>query len=136
MAAGMPPQYPVGHIYQKLYQEYPHIKRECITIYTKNGVLMQPNMTLGNYNISPQNYEVIAAIPLYMFGSHGIVKLMKVTGYWEYDEDMVENLEIEELYEAELKNYNGNKRKAMTASVVSFLEVNYVEEYDELKLII
>ena len=29
-----------------------------------------------------------------------------------------------------------NKRKAMTAAMVSYLEVNYVDEYDELKLII
>ena len=103
---------------------------------TRNGIPLDPKKTIDSYNINPNNCEVYSAIPAYFFGSHGIVKEMKAAGFWEHNEKMLGDLDMEELYQAELGNLGNNKRKAMTAAMVSYLEVNYVDEYDELKLII
>lgn len=61
---------------------------------------------------------------------------MKINGSWEYDEQMVENLNLIALFRAYLKTYNENRRKAMTAAMIGYLEKEYPEEKEELKLVL
>lgn len=61
---------------------------------------------------------------------------MKINGSWEYDEQMVENLNLIALFRTYLKTYNENRRKAMTAVMIGYLEKEYPEEKEELKLVL
>lgn len=54
-------------------------------------------------------------------GSNGIVKLMKVSGCWAYNEKMLKDLDLLEVYGEQLVRYNKNESKAMTSAIVSYL---------------
>lgn len=49
---------------------------------------------------------------------------------------MLENLELREEFDNKLKEYGDNKTKAMTAIVVDYLEEEYSNEMEELKLVL
>ena len=49
---------------------------------------------------------------------------------------MLENLELREEFENKLKEYGDNKTKAMTAIAVDYLEEEYSNEMEELKLVL
>jgi ubiquitin len=132
---GPPDQFPVAGIYMKVLQAYPNIKRSCI-ILTNNNRVLDPKKTIKDYGISHNNCEVYAVIPEYFFGSQGLIKLMKVGGYWEFNQELLENFDLREEFDNKLKKYSDNKTKAMTATVIDYLEEEYPDEMDELKLVL
>ena len=100
------------------------------------GKELDPKKTIEDYGINPQNYEIDTNIPTYYFGSQGIIKEMKVSGYWELNEDMLIGLEILTAYQTALPKYNNNPRAAMTAAIIDYLVATFPQEQEELKLII
>lgn len=130
-----PPTYFIGQLYLQVFKSYPTIKREKIVLFNQ-GIRLEPKKTIADYAITPQNYEIDAEIPSYYFGSQGIIKEMKVSGYWELNEDMLVGLEILTAYQTALPKYNSNPRAAMTAVIIEYLEATFPEEQEELKLII
>ena len=132
---GPPDQFPVAGIYAKIYQAYPHIKKSCIAL-TNSNRLLDPRKTIKDYGISHTNTEVYAIIPEYFFGTQAIIKLMKIGGYWEHDQKIIEDLSLLEEFKEKLEEYGKNPKKAMTAVIVNYLEETYPEEMDELKLVI
>jgi ubiquitin-like protein Nedd8 len=124
---GPPETYPNAGIYAKLYQAYPHIKKECIVLANKNKVL-DPKKTIKDYGINYSNCDVIACIPEYFFGSQGLIKLMKVDGSWEYNQEIIVNLQLDGKFQAKREDYNGNQKKAMTAVMVDYMETTYPNE--------
>lgn len=95
--SGPPDNFPVIGVYSTVYNAYPHIKKQCIVLVNNNRIL-DPTKTIRDYQLSYNNHEVYAAIPNYFFGSHAIVKLMKVGGFWEYDKDILKNLDLDKYY--------------------------------------
>jgi len=79
---GPPDQFPVAGVYMKVYSAYPTINKKCIALINNNRVL-DPKKTIKDYGINHANCQIHAAIPDYFFGSQGLVKMMKVGGYWE-----------------------------------------------------
>lgn len=71
-----------------------------------------------------------ALIPGYFFGSNEIVKLMKIDGSWEYNEEMLNNLNLGDKFKVEVAQHQGNKKKGMTAVMVAYLETTYPQEKD------
>lgn len=132
---GPPDTYPIAGIYSKVYQAYPHIKKECVVLANKNKVL-DPKKSIKDYGITYNNCDVSACIPEYFFGSQGLVKLMKVDGSWDYNQQMVSNLQLSANFQAKMQEYNNNQKKSMTAVVVAYLETTYANEKDELKLVL
>ena len=52
------------------------------------------------------NKEVIAdGIPDYMFSSKPIVKMMKVNGEWEFNEELVKNLGLDAIMAKNIAKY-------------------------------
>ena len=86
-----PENYPILKLYQAVQMNFPGVKIEDIKLVNR-GKLLDSKKTLKDYGISPGNYEVYAAIPEYLLGSKGLVKLMKVSGYWEYNEGIIKGL--------------------------------------------
>lgn len=82
---------PIVILYQKVFSAYPHIKRDTVVLFNKN-VPLDPKKTLKDYNIKYGNSDVIASIPQYYFSSQPLIKLMKTSGYWEYDNKIIVNL--------------------------------------------
>lgn len=127
--------YPIENFYNKILAAYPHIKKEFIVLKNKDTVL-DPAQTIKHYNISYDNNEIHALIPDYCFGSQGIVKLLKSQGYWEFNEQMLKDLGLSEIYQQLLTTYGNNIQKAMTAAVVNYLRTNLFDELEELKFLI
>lgn len=114
---------------------YPKVKKEFIVLKNKDTVL-DPSQTIKHCNISVANNEIHAHIPNYCFGSQGIVKLLKSQGYWDLNEQMLKDLGLSELYQQLLATYDNNVQKAMTAAVVNYLQKEFSDEFEELKLVI
>lgn len=117
---GPPPNFPVAGIFAKVYQSYPTIKKECISLLHKNKIL-DPKKNISEYDINYNSCEVYALIPDYFFGSQGIIKMMKIDGSWEHSEEIVTNLKLSDKFKVHLSDLNGNKKKAMTAVMVDYL---------------
>ena len=132
---GPPDNFPMAGVYMKIYSAYPHIKRQCVVLVNNNRI-MDPKKTIKDCGISHNNCEIHAAIPAYFFSSQAIIKLMKVGGYWEHDQKMINDLELTEKFKNKLKEYGSNEKKATTAVMVDHLEATYPDELDELKLVI
>jgi hypothetical protein len=84
---------PGNHSIKKLYQtvliQYPLIKREHVKLYS-NSVLLSPLKKIADYQISDSvNNHIQAVVPSFYFGSQGVVKEMKVAGYWEHNSDVL-----------------------------------------------
>jgi hypothetical protein len=60
---------------------------------------------------------------------------MKTSGYWEYNEKMLKDLKIFDVYQQELELFKDQK-KATTAAVVGYLEDVYSSELEELRLVL
>jgi hypothetical protein len=73
--------FPILSIYNLIQKDYPHIPKECIFLQNHTTIL-NPLSTIGVCGINYQNSEVYAIIPQYFFGTKGLLKLMKVSGYW------------------------------------------------------
>lgn len=90
---GPPDQFPIAGIYARVYQAYPHIKKSCISLTNSNRIL-DPRKTIQDYGLCYNNSEVKAIIPEYFFGSQAIIKMMKIGGYWEHDQKIIEDLNL------------------------------------------
>ena len=121
---GPPDNYPIAGIYMKVMTAYPHIKKECIKLGNDNKLLI-PTNTIKDYGINYNNSEIFAVIPLYFFGSTAIIKLMRIAGYWEYDEEMLVNLNLKDICKNKTKDHGGNQKKGMTAAMIGYLEKTY-----------
>ena len=55
---------------------------------------------------------------------------MKISGFWEYDVQMIKNLDMEDFFDKSLQEFKGNKNKAMTQTMKRHLEVFYSGEID------
>ena len=86
------------------------------------------NKTIKDYNIKPSNCVIDAAIPEYFFGSNALVKLMKTSGYWEANTNILTDLKLINEYDNSLKKYNGVANKAMTWLIFTYLKKTYPGE--------
>ena len=77
-------------------------------VLVNNNRIMDPKKTIKDCGISHNNCEIYAAIPAYFFSSQAIIKLMKVGGYWEHDQKIINNLELTEKFKNKLKEYGNN----------------------------
>jgi hypothetical protein len=69
----------------------------CIHLQNKTTIL-DTKKTIKDYGINYGNSEVYAIVPDYIFGSKGLLKLMKISGCWEYNEKMLKDLRLFEQY--------------------------------------
>ncbi len=60
---------------------------------------------------------------------------MKIDGSWEHDNNVLFGLNLENRFTDKSKEYGGNKKKAMTAVMIEYLESRFPDEKEELKLI-
>jgi ubiquitin C len=72
---------PISQIYAVIAANYPRIPMDCIHLQNKTTIL-DPKKTIKDYGISYGNSEVYAIVPDYIFGSKGLLKLMKISGCW------------------------------------------------------
>jgi hypothetical protein len=133
---GPPDHYPMLGVYGKVYAAYPQIKKSKVVLVDKNSKILDPKKTISDCGISHNNCEVYAAIPAYFFGTTGIVKLMRVAGYWDFDQEILNDLDLTDRFNLKLKEYGENQKKAMTAVMIHYLETEYPNEQEELKLVI
>ncbi len=61
--------------------------------------------------------------------------MMKTSGYWEHNEQMISDLGLNEPFKKLLQIYGANKDKAMTKTIKDYLEARYSSEKEELALI-
>lgn len=123
---GPPETYPIASIYNRIVATYPNIKKESI-ILANNNKPLDPLKTIKHYNITHNNNEIFAVIPAYYFGSQGVLKLFKTAGYWEFNEKMLKDLDLYDLYWQLMDKY-GKPQKAMTAAMVHYLETQFSNE--------
>lgn len=126
---------PILSIYNLIQKDYPHIPAERIFLRNQNTIL-NPLTTIGAAGIDYKNCEVYAIVPEYFFGSQGVVKLMRIAGYWEYDEQMLRDFQLYQQFQERMLQFDKNERKAMTSLIVEYLENKFPNERDELKLVI
>lgn len=123
-------------IYKKIYLKYPQLVNVNFQILNNQGVAMNKSKTIGDYGIDYNSSTVTAhGIPGYLFGSDGIIKLMKVSGEWVYDETMINFLNLQNFIKENSPKYGNKTGKTMTASVVNYLQATYPHKADEYKLI-
>jgi hypothetical protein len=66
-------------------------------------------------------------VPEYMLSSKGVLKLMKISGYWQYNEQMISDLALQEEFNKWISTYGADKKdKAMTKTIKKFLELTYL----------
>lgn len=46
---------------------------------------------------------------------------MKTSGYWEFNQQIIKDLKLTDVYHSELAIHKGNACKAMTATMVQYL---------------
>jgi hypothetical protein len=54
-----------------------------------------------------------------------LLKYLKISGYWEYDEDMIKNMNLEKEFKKALEQYKGSKNHATTQILKDYLQDNY-----------
>lgn len=58
--------------------------------------------------------------------SKGLLKLMKISGYWQYDEKMLSNLDLQGVFDQWMKTYGPDKKdQAMTKTIKTYMEQRY-----------
>lgn len=60
---------------------------------------------------------------------------MKTNGQWQFDQQMIDILEIQEVLTVYEESYGKKSSKAMTAAVVNYLKSQHPEKQEEYKLI-
>lgn len=79
--SGPPLDYKIENIYKLVETNFPSLSK--LTNYlTNKGKKLDRKKTIKDYGIDYQNFKVQADVPEYMLTSKGLVKLMKVNGYW------------------------------------------------------
>ena len=91
--------------------------------------------TIQEYGIDHGNCDIDCTVPDYLFGSEGIIKMMKIQGYWEFNEAMLKNLGVFDLYKVKMGLYGNKQNHATTSALVEFLKNKYPDQIDELKFI-
>jgi len=95
---------------------------------TNKGKKLDKKKTIKDYGITYQNYQVQVNVPEYMLTSKGIVKLMKVAGFWEYNQQMLDELGLKEDFNKALLTYGMDKKNhAMTKCLKTYLLDNYFD---------
>ena len=116
---GPPDNYVLRQAVIAIKQKLPEVANYPLVLTNKNKVL-DINKPISFYNIGYQtnNVDIYVNVPDYLFGSDGIVKMMKIGGYWEYDEKMADHLGIVEILQKHEGKYGKKSNKAMTACLV------------------
>lgn len=86
---------------------------------------MDPKKSIQHYGIGYNNHIVYANVPEYILTSKGLVKLMKVAGYWEYNEQILVGLDLRGKFNELLLAYGNKKNLAMTKCLKTYLEINF-----------
>ena len=112
-------------IYAFIYSRFPNLLKAKFKI-TNKGVVLERNKTIQDYGINHTNNEIDVDMPEYMLTSKGVLKLMKISGYWQYNEQMISDLALDEDFNKWLATYGADKKdKAMTKTLKEFLELTY-----------
>lgn len=82
---GPAPNYKILSIYLAVYAKYPNLRTVNFSL-TNQGKILDKSKSIADYGISYNNHEVEANVPEYMLSSKGLLKSMKISGYWLYDE--------------------------------------------------
>lgn len=86
---------------------------------------MDPKKSIQDYGIDYNNSKIYANVPEYILTSKGLVKLMKVAGYWEYDEQILVGLNLRNEFKELLLTYGNKKNLAMTKCLKTYLETTF-----------
>ncbi len=125
---GPAPKYQIFMIYSFIYSRLPNLQTAKFKLSNK-GVVLERNKTIQDYGIDHTNNEIDVDVPEYMLSSKGVLKLMKISGYWQYNEQMISDLALQEEFNKWLATYGADKKdKAMTKAIKEFLEVTYSRE--------
>ena len=95
------------------------------------GRTLDKTKTIANYGIGYQTNNIrvtVKGVPPYMFGVEGVIKMMKTSGEWDYNEHMIDNLGLIELVKKHEKQYGKANNKLMTAVLVEYLKTNYPQK--------
>lgn len=81
---GPPPQFTIAQVIERIKQKYPQLIHVPLVIFNRNKPLLDTTKTITEYGIGYQthNIEVFVVVPEYLFGSNGIISLMKINGSW------------------------------------------------------
>lgn len=93
---GPPDNFKIANIYLKIYQSYPELANIDFSLMNQ-GNKLDRTKTITDYGIGYKNnnYRVsVENVPQYMFGSDGIIKLMKTNGEWVYNQKMIDSLNL------------------------------------------
>ena len=132
---GPAPKYPIALIYSCIYSRLPNLQTAKFNLFNK-GKILEKNKTIADYGINPENNEIHVDVPEYMLSSKGVLKHMKISGYWQYNEQMISDLGLQDVFNQWLATYGADKKeKAMTKTIKLYLEQTYTRENDELTLI-
>ena len=133
---GPPPTFRVSEIYGRIYQKYPQLANVNFSVVNSQGAVMDKSNNIAYYGVDSNNCNVrVKGLAGYVFGSEGIIKCMKVNGEWGYNEEMIKFLNIQNLVQKHGSRYGEKTGKAMTASVLEYLQSHYPEKSEEYKLV-
>jgi hypothetical protein len=111
----------ISDIFKTIYNKCPQLKGVDFAL-TNRGKVLDKKKTIGDYKIDSQNSTIIATVPDYLLSSKGIVKLMKISGYWQYDEKIINDLGLNEDFKKYELVYGVNKKDhSMTKSLKEYL---------------
>ena len=112
-------------IYAFIYSRLPNLQGANFKLINK-GVVLERNKTIEDYKINPANNEIDVDVPEYMLSSKGVLKHMKISGYWQYNEQMIGDLALQEEFNKWISIYGTDKKdKVMTKTIKEFLELTY-----------
>jgi hypothetical protein len=122
---GPSPKYQIFMIYAFIYSRLPNLQGANFKLINK-GVVLERNKTIEDYKINPANNEIDVDVPEYMLSSKGVLKHMKISGYWQYNEQMIGDLALQEEFNKWISIYGTDKKdKVMTKTIKEFLELTY-----------
>lgn len=88
---GPAPTYKIQSIFNVIYSKLPNLQTAKFNLINK-GKILDKTKTIADYGITYNNCEIDVDVPEYMLSSKGLLKTMKISGYWQYDEEMLANL--------------------------------------------
>ena len=107
-------------IYAFIYSRLPNLQGANFKLINK-GVVLERNKTIEDYKINPANNEIDVDVPEYMLSSKGVLKHMKISGYWQYNEQMIGDLALQEEFNKWISIYGADKKdKAMTKTIKEY----------------
>lgn len=125
----------VDELYKQLVNQVPAIADIDFKLEFA-GQELQKSKSITEYKDLDSGSKInIAGVPTYAINLDELFKLMKVNGSWQEDIEILKTFKLMKLYEQKLEKYNGNKQKAMTDVIVSFLKKKLPERKDEFALI-